>query len=59
MGQMQNSEPSLKGVLVVLAVGMLIAFVIANAAGKKDGCQAAGGTQRGLECTVPSRAPSP
>lgn len=57
MGQMQNSEPSLKGVLIVLAVGMAIACVISNAAGKRDGCEHRGGEQVGLECVMPTPTP--
>ena len=48
--RLQNSEPKLGGVILTFVVAMVIAFVVANAAGRKDGCEAEDKTARGLEC---------
>lgn len=54
---MQNSEPRLRGVVLVILAACVIAFVIANAQGRRDGCEHRGGEQVGLECVMPTPTP--
>lgn len=42
--------PKASHVIGFLIAAMVIGFVIANAAGRKDGCLAQGKTTHGLEC---------
>lgn len=46
----QGHGPDLRGVVLVAAVVAVIACVIGNAKGQKDGCEAEGRQIRGLEC---------
>lgn len=57
MSQGGNDGTSLRGVVLALLVALVIGFVIANAAGKKDACVSSGGTTRGLECVKPTPTP--
>lgn len=57
MSQAGNDGTSLGKVVLALVVAMVIGFVIANAAGKKDGCASRGGEQIALECVMPTPTP--
>jgi hypothetical protein len=50
MSQGGNDSTGLGKVVLVLVAACVIAFVIANAKGKKDACLAEGKTTSGLEC---------
>jgi hypothetical protein len=57
VSQAGNDGTSVGKVVLALVVAMVIGFVIANAAGRKDGCAAQGGKQVALECVMPTPTP--